>query len=800
MICLFASLRILCCCLSNRLQPINNESASAEMSQPKRNNTAQKIMESKQTRIYVVIMLLSLVAVISFQSTNTFAFQLIPPRFHELMRAQCTDPSKPNNKSICYANKHQILDHTTNPNTTKKPNSSRGGDHRNENPSNKEISKKPTDVMEIMKLLKQTYPESIIHKDRKHISDTEIWIKTRKYLYQYRARTAKNTSNDFNSKVKTSATSRRRRGPLTIQRVQKIISFLQDAFPNQPELQAKILQKSPRILSQYHSIESRLVPTVEFLKGLYEKMPSSSGEAGGMLYEAVSRNTDLLLVRGVGYTGIDSEDDDLINDDAGKGPLEGYLESALGMSFSSIAKLRRNHPKLFQLSLGDKVIPVVNYLVSVLGTSSVPKEPAQMLNEPLDSKVKRKIAKILTSHPALLFLDVNTNLKPTAKFLVDSFQLNDRELAKIISLTPGILGLSVEENLRTTIRYLTDILSTSIDFGVNGLDEDNESGIERVRKCILKHPQLLALSLNNIQSKVEYFDEIDRISGITTRNTSGNGALDAGGKEKENNNNSQFYQRLAARILYSAPSTLSLSLKSNIIPKIEYLSNLWQTETPHSVLSKGSKINDGKIAKEECDSPTAGDQRSSLSERLREYPQILTLSMEGNIQPTLSFYNLTGYIDLDEQGRLRQKYSTPLSVNSKKASNHQNQLIRSRYIATSLYNRLLPRWHFLLEEQRRETEKSKNLVTNINYLIPTAGFPPYDKDKGNSIAKSKLPPLHLLAGASDGDFCRHMNLSLADYLAFKEEASPRLKFNSQFNRWLKTGRPIDAIISQGMIT
>jgi hypothetical protein len=59
--------------------------------------------------------------------------------------------------------------------------------------------------------------------------------------------------------------------------------------------------------------------------------------------------------------------------------------------------------------------------------------------------------------------------------------------------------------------------------------------------------------------------------------------------------------------------------------------------------------------------------------------------------------------------------------------------------------------------------------------------------------KVQLPPLHLLAGATDEVFCRQLNLSLGEYTKFKEEAIPRLKFNSQFDRWLKTGRPIDLI-------
>eukprot|EP00985_Skeletonema_marinoi_P013416 scaffold6637_cov265-Skeletonema_marinoi.AAC.1 len=60
-----------------------------------------------------------------------------------------------------------------------------------------------------------------------------------------------------------------------------------------------------------------------------------------------------------------------------------------------------------------------------------------------------------------------------------------------------------------------------------------------------------------------------------------------------------------------------------------------------------------------------------------------------NIQQTLSFYNMTGYIDLPNKE----------GMTTENAGN-----VRSRYIATSLYNRLLPRWNFLLKEQERKEQ------------------------------------------------------------------------------------------------
>jgi hypothetical protein len=93
-----------------------------------------------------------------------------------------------------------------------------------------------------------------------------------------------------------------------------------------------------------------------------------------------------------------------------------------------------------------------------------------------------------------------------------------------------------------------------------------------------------------------------------------------------------------------------------------------------------------------------------------------------------------------------------------------------------------------LEEQDRKQQllnSDESGTATPKYIITPAG-----EDY------THLPPLHLLAGAGDEVFCRQMKLSLTDYLAFKEEATPRLKFNTQFDMWLKTGRPIDLVASR----
>ena len=487
------------------------------------------------------------------------------------------------------------------------------------------------DVREIMDLLKQTYETS----DGTNNNATQKWIKTRKYLYQYRARTSQNLKNKNPQGQTLSRTRKRTHGPLTLTQIHQILSFLQTTFPNHSELQAKILQNSPRILSQHHSIESRLIPTVEFLKGLYGGMPCSNGEKGGMFHEAIGRNTDLLLVRGVGYAGGGWEDqrnkDDghelwRETDDNDSMKVEEYLRSELELTSSSIAKLKRNHPTLFQLSLANKVKPVVHHLFSLLG-SSTPLEQSTDASAPISSslsKQKKQVAKILANHPTLFFLDVRANLEPTAQFLQDSFKLNDRELATIIASTPGVLGLSLEKNLKPTIQYLWDVLKSGRIFvEADEYGEEEDASTSCLRKCVLKHPQILALSLNNIRSKVFYFDEIDRISfsGMDDANVNAINIIrdNEGQSGVDNDKLSHLGETdgasLAARILMSAPSTYSLSLKENIVPKINYL---WKTWSVHSI-----NIDETQLATE-CVATGIRRNECSISERLREYPQILS--------------------------------------------------------------------------------------------------------------------------------------------------------------------------------
>ncbi len=663
------------------------------------------------------------------------------------------------------------------------------------------------DIREIMDLLEQTYPYSTTTSVANATNGCgavvegkgkERWAKTRRYLYQYRASCINTLQSQPPSPTQQSSAisnRSRRREPLKLVHVQRILSFLSYTFPNSPHLQAKIIQESPRILGQYRSIDSKLIPTVEFLKKLYGHMDVNAGggnedgiggsnnigatAAGddfngrGMFYEAISRNTDLLLVRGVGYAGgIDNSDGRIDVNDGTNGSstvnsnnimeIEEYLRDELGItSRAIISKLKEDHPTLFQSSLNGRVRPVVQYLHSLLGNgndyeynvlnagttiSALGEESLPVISP--QSKVTKRVAKIVTTHPMLLQLDVQSNLLPTVQFLANYCDFTHEELAHVISAAPGILGLSVERNLRATIEILEDILKGDT-VGRRGEDISEEISKSLLGKSILKHPQILALSLDNLCAKRDYFNGIDSYG-------KGSAVDDVERPDRKK-------ITLASRILVSAPSAYSLSLSNNIKPKVEFLAKLWGDNiAPASFNEEGTHKSTNIVADNLC-----------------EYPQILTLSKEGNIIPTLSFYNMTGYVRLDSSG-------LPVDMPQPTFS------IRSRYIATSLYNRLLPRWHFLLREQENRQLLELGMDEEMISSMTIESLPKYILPSTSIATKDvMLPPLHLLAGASDEVFCRQMKLSLEEYLDFKEEAVPRLKFSSQFDRWLKTGRPID---------
>jgi hypothetical protein len=363
-------------------------------------------------------------------------------------------------------------------------------------------------------------------------------------------------------------------------------------------------------------------------------------------------------------------------------PIEPFLQRELKLSKSDVQKLQQTSPFFFQIPLA-KIKLVTTYLMDLLQDGDYSHEDAVKV-----------IAKVVLAHPHLFHLSVDANLQPRIDFLVKTCNLSSKNVASLIKSSSGILGLSVEDNFKPTLYYLLQVL-----------DPDSDAGRHALNKCVLSHPPILALSQRNMEQKVMYFD-----------------AIDPGGDGGS----------LAARIAMRSPVVYSLSLKDNILPTVEFLAKVWGARVPRVSWRKQD------LAVVEPD--PHGCRDATLGTLLREYPGILTLSLEGNLQPTFNFYNKTGYTVLDDDWTL---------VKGKLK-------VRGRYIAASLFHRLLPRWHYWMDQNTADK-----------------------------------PPLHIIAGSTDANLCKLLGYDLETYQEFKEKSAPRLKFSSQFDTWLKTGRAID---------
>lgn len=464
---------------------------------------------------------------------------------------------------------------------------------------------------------------------------------------------------------------------LTPAQVNKVVDFLEDVLQQDRGLLASVIRTNPRILR--FSVERYLRPTALFLKKLY---------GNDLFLEAVRRNPGLLLSRGM---GCDAPEESIV-------AVENYFVDFLGVRQLDLKVLKDDAPWLFRLSLSS-VQSSVTFFQGVLHH-----------NGKSEDTNRRTIGKLLKLYPTLFNISAEKGLAPKVDFLVQECGLSRGDVASLLKgHRAAVFCLSVEDSLEPSVEFIKELLASS----------GPEATTQRLRKCIVAHPDILHLSKQNVMEKVSYFELIDSMCPSKPETS------------------------LASRVAIRSPSVYSLSLQDNIIPKIEFLCKIWGVEAP-------TDGDEGRSVADESED-SMYNKRSFLATLLSEYPTILTMSLEANIQPTINFYNRTGFTKLDENWDLCRNDSITSFA----------PLVRARYIASSLFQRLLPRWHYYLANKNRCGRKLKML------------------------------PLHILAGSDDEKFCSFLGVAVQDFKKFKMEAVPRLKFSSQFDTWLKTGRPIE---------
>lgn len=557
---------------------------------------------------------------------------------------------------------------------------------------------------------------------------------------------------------------------ITLEQVQSVLSYLDTVLGSEPLTNA-VLQSMPRIIRK--SVDTQLKPTVEFLLSIYSE---------DLFLKAIDRNPRLLVTSGVGYDGTKKNAD---GEDVGK-----YLTKELGLAESAVRRLKNSNPNIFQFSVEEQIRPVANYLVFLFAATS-----DRDITQVQLAKARKSAGKVIKSCPNVVGLSVDSNLIPKIDFIKARCWLDQTGVVKVLDAYPELLSLSLSLNIQPTIDYLSNVLldCSAGDMPDDAVEEDFamwvEDAKEPLRKCISRHPQLLGLSMQNLCSKVAYFDKIDSIVSVDAALAVmvEGGFKGQAANEKTGGHNGKKAESLAARILLAAPSTYSLSLKNNIIPKTECLAKLWGTDLKAEI-DCDDMITEKIRDENGCLLKPLLPKSNILSASLCEYPPVLTLSMEANLLPTIDFYNRTGYVHLDNEG-----WALPKKFHNKE--NGDRSTIRARYLATSLFNRLLPRWHYY--KSQRSGSDDASMVDDPLCSIDSFGNDEVNANDTNDDGscqneiKESRPPLHLLAGASDTQFCSKCNFDLATYEQYRQNEAGRLKFNWQFADWIKTGRPID---------
>ncbi len=667
------------------------------------------------------------------------------------------------------------------------------------------------------------------------------WSKTRRYIYHIVTDVTDYSKNTSSGNVKRKRLIHKTKNSIDEQQINSVLNYLEQEFHKNHNHNSNnnitkstatatqvqyisvpyIIQNIPRILKK--NVSSQIKPTIEFLKQLYFQ--------NDMFYTAIRRNPKLLLTSGVSSSHNDNvdtgDDEDTIitntfSDDDNKvlgdslssniNIISYFQELNLGLTKQSIHQIEAaliNQSTSSGLStemIQKHIDPIIKYLLYTVGcygsrtlssweeknimvtTSSTSRsqQPIIHLDDAEYTKRSKVVGNMIVKNPKILTLNLQSNIIPKVKYLQSIFctysltSSHDDNVSKdgvdncILNMYkkfPSVLGLSLNNNIKPTLDLIISVIDSTILellMKENTYDIINHESIGKkvnpkrrsdqqmvLQKILLQHPQLLGLSTSNLQGKIEYFNSIDYMDLRTTHF-----GLDADDNDNNESSLSLSCLTLAACVMISSPSVYSLSLKDNIIPKVECLANLWKIG---SEFSQAYDINTNEIMM------SRRYYYSYLGRKIANYPLILTLSLEGNIRPTINFYNRTGYIQLndDDGGKCNDVY------------------LPARYLGTSLFNRLLPRWnYYIVEESKRinlHTKKDKNDGGKDEENIEKS-------KKESSIAR---PPLHLIASATDSQFCKQMGYNENLYTKFKNEAVPRLKFSSQFDTWLKTGRPID---------
>jgi len=224
----------------------------------------------------------------------------------------------------------------------------------------------------------------------------------------------------------------------------------------------------------------------------------------------------------------------------------GFFRRIMKYDVKECRELFLKEPRLLRAGVKTGLIPRMQFLL-------------RDVEIPMD-----KLRVIVQKNPLILLYSVEQNLMPKiVYYFLMQLQMNSTQVAKLLLAYPQILDYNLERTIQPTTHYF-----------INDLDFSNKE----LAAILLKFPRLFTVSLRKIKHAVGYFRFELRLSPSQVK-----------------------------RVLYRAPTLLSLNTDEKINDKICYLQS-----------SLG--LND--------------EQTRTL---ISSMPNILGLSIEDNLQPKLDF-------------------------------------------------------------------------------------------------------------------------------------------------------------------
>lgn len=382
-------------------------------------------------------------------------------------------------------------------------------------------------------------------------------------------------------------------------------------------------------------------------------------------------------------------------------------------------EILRESPRLLKRSVNTQLQPTLDFLRGLYGEDVVV------------SAVKRNPGLLLTANIGYR----GDALNLMEQLLRDELQLNEKQLDSLKRSHPYTFQGSAAQVL-SVVAFFRDIITNAESLQEKGREQSADQINKVIAKVLVAHPQLFFLSVErNLRPKLDYLRTVMEDRALVKCLVPGKASIF---NLSINDNLRAKVELLQSRAcdISRHPPILALSVPNNLAPKIDYFDGIDPLVTER-LFAKAPVVFSLSLEATlipRIDFLTKVWGQKQLIKELSQYPTLLTFSLERNLRPTIHFFTeVAGYAPQD---------------------------IHARYVASSLYKRLLPRFYYFLQN------------------TPKTG--PHMR-----------PSLYVLALASDRKYAAMVGRSEHEFKDYQASAEASLRFQHQWKQWLQYGTPID---------